>query len=266
MNTLHRIPSRAIIKVGTDVITTPEGELDMHVMRELSRQIAEVRAQVGRIALVTSGAVAAGRAVLKTKKHAHETVADKQKFAMVGQVPLLLRWSELLKEQGLIAGQILLTGKNFDSRSECQHLQDGLESAFTDSAQIVPVVNENDPIATEELKVSDNDEIAAHLAKIMGAQYVLLLSKISGIQRELGNISSVISEVAAGSHECEQYIVEDATSENGTGGAASKVRVGQELSDVGIQTTVAHGRDYNVIPDVLLKGKRIGTTFFPQEK
>ena len=264
MKTLYTPPERVVIKVGTDVITTPDGELDTHVMRELSRQIAAVRDRVGRIALVTSGAVAAGRAVLKRLKRKDESIAELQKYAMVGQVPLLLRWSEFLQECNIIAGQILLTGKNFDSISDRHHLQSGLDEAFSDSEKIIPVVNENDPIATRELKVSDNDEIAAHLAKIMGAQRVVLLSKISGIEKVLGDANTVIPEVAAGSRECEQYVVHT-TSTNGTGGADSKVRVGQNLSEAGVMTTVAHGRERDVLLRILLQDERMGTTFLPRK-
>lgn len=260
MNSPSRILNTVVIKVGTDVITTPEGALNVKAMRSIVEQIVSIRERVARVVLVSSGAVAAGRAILGRKRRTNETVPEKQKYAFVGQVPLMSAWARLFKKKGIVVGQGLLTGKNFDSKSERHHIHEGLEEVFRDRVPIIPIFNENDLVATRELKLTDNDELAGHIAQMIGAQKVLLLSTIRGIQRNLQDPTTVIRTVPVGSRECEQY-VQPSTSDNGIGGADTKVRVGQELSIFGIETTIASGNEPNVIPRVMINGERLGTTF-----
>lgn len=258
MNSNHY--QTAIIKIGTDVITTKEGLLNQDVIASIVKQVYLIRKHIPRVGIVTSGAVAAGRAEYGVKKRDDESLPRKQMFASAGQHPLMASYADRFKEHGMVANQILVTGKDIDSLRSRGHITDTLEEIFASEIPSVPVINENDTVATRELKISDNDELARHVALMTKAQKVILLTSVAGVLRDYPNPESVIREVPLGSEEYKQYL-NGATSGNGRGGMKSKTNVAEKLARKKIETTIAPGREVDVIKRILLNRERIGTTF-----
>src|SRR5690349_7239276 len=166
---------RMIIKVGTSTLTQGTEKLSRRYMLRLVQEIVALHKRGCEVVLVSSGAVATGRDVFNGS---HSTFATKQMFASIGQVKLMQIWAELFALFDLQIGQILLTKEDFSDRKReltCQTLNALLEN------KIVPIINENDPVANKELSIGDNDNLAALVAEVVDADTLILLTDQEGL-------------------------------------------------------------------------------------
>ncbi len=241
-------------------MTTPEGRLDLNVVESIADQMAYVRRYIPRLLLVTSGAVATGCERYGRLRSDRETTRKKQHYASVGAYRVLVEYDDRLDVHGCVAAMMLLTRREIDSAVCRRHLRDTLEEIFADVVPTIPIINENDVIATRELRLTDNDQLAALMARMIRAEHVLILTGVPGILRDISDPTSLISTIPLGSTEHQRYI-HDGTSENGKGGMRRKDHYAAWLAKQGIGVTIVDGRGTNVIVDVLLERQNPGTEY-----
>lgn len=252
MKDMHKI----VIKVGSSTLTQGTQTLSRRYMLGLVQQIVHLKSQRVQIVLVSSGAVATGRDLLNGS--VSQSLPSKQAFASIGQVKLMQTWFELFSLFDLQVGQVLLTKDDF-SHPRCSLTRDTLNCLLD---HVLPIVNENDTMATKETRIGDNDNLAALVAKLIGADTVILLTDQEGLFNAdprlnpeaklipiVKEIDDAIIALAGGS-----------STSFGTGGMATKIEAAQMASLAGIRTFIASATLPNVLID-LVGGKKIGTLF-----
>ncbi|HLN64272.1 MAG TPA: glutamate 5-kinase [Symbiobacteriaceae bacterium] len=249
---------RIVVKVGTSTVTHPGGLLHLGRIESLVRQLADLHAEGRDVVLVTSGAVGAGLGRLGlTMRPAG--LAAKQALAAVGQGLLMQRYEAFFGEYGCVVGQMLLTRQDLEDEKRRASAQATMQQLFT--WRVIPVVNENDTVANEEIRVGDNDTLSARVAVLAGADLLILLSDVDGFYpadprsnpelRPLERVS-LQSELIAGAG--------GPGTPGGTGGMVTKVKAAQICAAAGIPTVLAGGARPRVIREIM-EGEPVGTLF-----
>ncbi|HFQ5193611.1 TPA: glutamate 5-kinase [Vibrio vulnificus] len=257
-------PKTIVVKLGTSVLTGGTLALDRAHMVELARQCAELKKQGHSVVVVSSGAIAAGREHLGYPALPN-AMASKQLLAAVGQSQLIQTWESLFALYGIKIGQMLLTRADLEDRERFLNARDTI-NALVDNG-IIPVVNENDAVATNEIKVGDNDNLSALVGILCGADKLLLLTDQKGLYtadprkdpnaeliKEVKVIDDTLRKIAGGSG-----------TTLGTGGMATKLQAADIARRAGIEVIIAAGRGQNVIFDALSSVPQ-GTRFLPCEE
>lgn len=248
-----------VVKLGTSVLTGGSRRLNRAHIVELVRQCAQLHADGHRIVIVTSGAIAAGREHLNYPE-LPATIASKQLLAAVGQSRLIQLWEQLFSIYGIHVGQMLLTRADMEDRERFLNAQDTLRALLNNN--IVPVINENDAVATAEIKVGDNDNLSALVAILADADKLLLLTDQQGLytadprnnpDAELITDVHVIDDAL-------RAIAGDSVSGLGTGGMGTKLQAANVACRAGIDVVIAAGVKPGVISDVA-QGNPVGTRF-----
>lgn len=251
---------RIVIKVGTNVLTDENGQLDLPVFHQIVTQIAILSKKGWSIVLVSSGAVGAGNAVLKTCDITDETI-KRQVLSSIGQANLMKIYFDLFSAHNMICSQVLATKEDFSEGDHYHNMVNCFEGLL--SQRIIPIVNENDVVSLIELMFTDNDELAGLTAKMIGAKKLLLLTNVDGFYNgspeDTG--TEIIHEVKVSSDSVEAY-VDITSSSQGRGGMSSKLKTGIRATKEGIETHIAAGKKPNVIIDII-DGKPAGTKFVP---
>lgn len=250
---------RIVVKLGTSVLTGGTPKLDHPHMVELARQCAELCQQGKEIIICTSGAIAVGRHRLDFPDVAN-TVTNKQMFAAVGQSRLMQMWERYFEIYGIHVGQILLTRADINNRKRYLNARDTLLTLLEN--RIVPIVNENDAVATEEIKVGDNDNLSALVSTMAEADLLLLLTDQPGLFTadprtnpdaqlipEVYKIDETVKALAGGS-----------VSGLGVGGMATKLQAADVARRAGADVVIAAGSAPNVITRIT-EGEPVGTRF-----
>jgi len=254
---------RVVVKVGTSTITYPNGKLNLTRIEKLVRELADEVHRGKEIVLVSSGAVGAGMDRLGLKEKP-KTIPEKQAAAAVGQGILMQTYEKLFSEYGQIVGQVLLTREDSVHRSRYANSRNTLLTLL--GMKVIPIINENDAVAIDELKIGDNDTLSATVAAIVDADVVIILSDIDGVYTEnphLNPAAVLISEIADITPEIEA-VCGGAGSERGTGGMLTKMEAAKIAVNSGIFLVIASGSRDGAIRDVLL-GNEIGTLFVPKD-
>ena len=252
---------RVVVKVGSSSLVGPDGHLDLGSIGSLTDQIARLVDQGTDVVLVTSGAIAASLGVLGLSSRPDD-IASLQACASVGQVALVDAYAEAFARYGLHVGQILLTRNDTGSRTAYLHARQTIERLL--SMGVVPVVNENDTVAVDEIKFGDNDSLAAIVGALVQADLVVIMSDIDGLYTadpRRDPTATIIERVDAVDEQL-LAIAGDAGSKVGTGGMRTKVRAGRALQMAGIPLVVCLGSRRDVLVDVA-NGAAIGTRFMP---
>lgn len=243
---------KIVVKVGTSSLMG-EKALSKQVMLGLVEQVVNLRVMRKEVVLVSSGAVAAGREVLEQ--------ASKPMSASVGQVRLMQAWAELFGLFDVYVGQVLLTRQDFNTR--LQNTRETLEGLLRH--KIVPVVNENDTVVTQECRIGDNDNLAALVAGAIEADAVILLTDQEGlytadprIDRE-ARLVPVVEKI-----DDAIFALAGGTLGRGTGGMKTKIEAAKIAAKKGARTIIASASRPNVLLD-LVQGKAIGTMFMQED-
>jgi glutamate 5-kinase len=248
---------RVIVKIGTKVLTKDDGTLDTEFLKHAVEQIVQLRQKGLQIIVVTSGAGGAGKSLVSLPDIQSETVR-KQVFAAVGQVKLMTTYAELFGKHGYHCAQVLATKEDFRDEQHYINMQNCFEGLLLDN--VIPVVNENDVVATTELLFTDNDELAGLVATQLKADCLIILTSTDGIldadNRTVPEVNSFTIKGVA------EYITPE-KSASGRGGMISKFAVAKELSEKGISVYIVDGKQENVLLSVL-GGKSVGTHFVSQ--
>jgi glutamate 5-kinase len=249
-----------VVKVGSRVLTGADGLLDIARVESLGRQIATLAGSGRQVVLVSSGAVAAGMGRLALPKRPTE-LAHLQAVAAVGQSCLIEAWDRSLRDRGRHAAQVLLVAEDLSDRTHYLNIRNTLRTLLEYGA--VPVINENDTVSTAELRTSfgDNDQLAALVASLLGAQLLVLLSDVAGLYdrdpghpeaRVVANVDRIGMEIEA--------LIRDRPGCLSKGGMASKLEAARIVTETGGHCIIAGGREDDVL-ERLCRGEAIGTLF-----
>lgn len=240
-------PVRIAVKIGSNVLTRPNGRLDISRMAALVDQIAELRHRGMEVLLISSGAVASGRGALPHLKD--ESVTGRQLFAAVGQAKLIEHYYDLFQEYGITVGQILITKENFVNESLLAN-QKRCITAMLDNG-VIPVINENDTVSVDELMFTDNDELSGLVACMMRANLLIILSNVDGVFT--GVPGEPDSELIHDVYPQDDYshCVSGQKSEFGRGGMMTKMKTAFSVAAQGIEVRIANGRRHDVLLDVV---------------
>ena len=258
-----------VVKVGTDVLLTKNHTLNKKRIRHIIEQIMRVKRELRmrHFILVTSGKVTAGLAAYGRRRPPQKlTLPEKQKYATAGnELYEIIRHS--LLEHKCRANITEVTRKNFRDIVERDNMLQAMRSINEDEKDGLIVMNENDFVATEELDYSfgDNDRLAEAAVMLTRADVLAILTSTHGIQRDL---KSPISTIEIYTEDCDQFILKDAQSKNGVGGADVKVDVCKRLAKEGVTSHIMNGTTDGILSHVLLDGRRgngINWTTFPPD-
>lgn len=247
-----------VIKIGTGVLTREDGTLDGASLARLVTAIADLSGEGRRCILVSSGAVGAGTSVLGLSEYP-EDVPTRQAAAAVGQTRLMHAYQNLFSHFEIDVAQLLLTGDDFPSAEHRGRIKDTLQRLLQQPG-IVPVINENDSVAVEELRVGDNDLLSARVAILVGARLLVLLTSVDGL---LPPGSEDIIEVVEEVGEVLGYARGDAKGRFSMGGMGGKLQAVQMAVEAGVETVIANGRRPERL-QAIVEGGGYATRFPPR--
>ncbi|MDE2769276.1 MAG: glutamate 5-kinase [Chloroflexota bacterium] len=253
--TLHA-SRRIVVKCGTRLLAGESG-VNQAFVANMARQIARIRLQGTQVALVTSGAVAVGRSIVALPGDA---LVTRQVLAAIGQAPLMAQYSACFAGQGMTVAQTLLSRADLHNRTGYLNARNALTGLF--DAGVVPIANENDVVATEELRFGDNDRLSVLIAKLIGADRLYILSRTAGLYTadpECESTAELIPDASA-LPRAELERIAGGASQGGLGGMRSKLQAALEASADGVDVVIAGGDEADVIVR-LEAGERLGTRF-----
>ncbi len=245
---------RIVVKVGTTSLTEG-GLISESKIRMLVDDIAGLCEKGYQIALVSSGAISAGAAAMGRKKN-NLTIPEKQALASIGQSLLMNEYRKQFGRKSLHAGQILLTEDDVKNRKRFLNARNTFESLF--EMGVIPIVNENDTVAVNEIKFGDNDTLSAHIASVIDAHLLVLLSDIDGFYRDLSDpsplehVNKITPEILKSAG--------DSGSGHGTGGMITKLKAADMILKCGEMMIIARGAERNILGRIMA-GENTGTLF-----
>lgn len=254
---------RIIVKVGTSTLNYANGKLNIERIELLVRELSDLANQGKEIVLVSSGAVGAGLERMKQSKRP-SSIPQRQALAAVGQGILMHLYEKLFAEYGQTVAQILLTQENSRQYSQYINSRNALMALL--EMKVIPIVNENDAVAVDELKIGDNDTLSATVATLVDADALIILSDIDGLYTAnplKDKQAKLIERVDHITPEVEQ-MAGGAGTTMGTGGMSTKIKAAKIAVNSGITMVIASGEEKNVLRR-LLKGEKLGTIFPAKE-
>jgi glutamate 5-kinase len=257
--------SVVVVKIGTSSITDDHGGIVRDAVQKLCADVAELRRRGHQVVVVTSGAIAAGLPVLGFGGHARpRDPVTLQAVSAVGQSRLMRVYDDALAAHELVAGQVLIAPLDFVDRRQYLHARGTLGRLL--ELGVVPVVNENDAIADDEIRFGDNDRIAALVAHLVGAETLVLLTDIVGVltaDPRLDENASLIEEIVEVDHELEA-LAGGAGSARGSGGMSTKIAAAKIASWSGVRTIIAAAARDHVVVDAVEGVAGVGTVVLPR--
>ncbi len=258
--TIMKDKKRIVVKIGSSSLThEATGDMNLEKLEQLVRVLTDFSNQGKEVVLVSSGAIAVGRKTIKLNERPKEK-AVKQACAAIGQTRLMMVYQRLFAEYNKVPAQVLMT--KFTMLNE--ESRENATATFAELLKmgVIPIVNENDTVATDEIEFGDNDTLSALVAALIQADLLILLSDIDGLYTD-----DPRSNPDAKFIEQIDYISDDlirmakgAGSDVGTGGMATKISAARIANDAGADMVIANGEDVHVLRDIL-KGKSVGTLF-----
>lgn len=248
------------VKVGSNVLTKPDGTLNVSQIAHLVDQIAFLRKNGVEIVLVTSGAVAAGRAILEPAKKT-DTISKRQLWSALGQVKLISRYSDFFSEQGLVCAQVLATKESFSSRLHYLNMKNCFTTLLEN--KVVPIVNENDTISVTELMFTDNDELSGLIASMVNSEALIILTNVDGVYNAnpKSEDAQLIEQIELNDIKFEEGISTE-HSDFGRGGMLTKFRIARKVAGDGVGVHIANGTIENVLTDLMKVESSLKHTFF----
>ena len=250
---------RIVVKVGTSTLAHPSGLINIRRVEEVCKVMSDLKNAGHDIILVTSGAIGMGAGKLQLSERPRD-VAAKQAAAAVGQCELMYTYDKLFSEYNHTVAQLLMTGSDFENEERHINFKNTMDKLLEFKA--LPIINENDTVATEEIKVGDNDTLSAMVAVNVSADLLILLSDIDGLftadphTDPNAKLISVVSEInddilALGGDEGSAF---------GTGGMRTKLHAAQICTEKNCDMIIANGEKPDILYDIV-DGKAVGTRF-----
>lgn len=250
---------RIVVKVGTSTLAHAGGLLNIRRVEELCKVLSDLKNAGNDIILVTSGAIGMGTGKLQLKSKPTD-IAGKQAAAAVGQCELMYTYDKLFSEYNHTVAQLLMTGDDFEHADRYNNFINTMNKLLEFSA--LPIINENDTVSTDEIKVGDNDTLSAMVAVSVKADLLILLSDIDGLftsdphKNSEATLISVVSEIT----DEIRSLAGDKGSSLGTGGMKTKIRAAEISTSKGCDMVIANGENPYVLYDIV-DGKSVGTRF-----
>lgn len=249
---------KIIIKIGSSTITSDDGTIDKDFIENLAYQVNTLMDQGKRVVLVSSGARIAGVSTIG-KWSRKEDINYKQALCAIGQVELMDSYRRIFNKYDIHIAQILLTKEDFESEARTLNIRNTLFTLLDEG--VLPIINENDTVCVEEIKIGDNDVLAARAAALWGGDLLVLLSDIEGIyDKNPSDEDAKLIERVTDPYQLEKNISIGEKSSFGTGGIATKIEAAKIVNKHGTSLIVAKGKE----KDILLKlsdGSGKGTLF-----
>ncbi len=250
---------RIVIKVGTSTLAHSTGLINIRHIESLCKVISDIKNMGNEIVFVSSGAIGMGVGKLKLKKRPDD-LAGKQAAAAVGQCELMYTYDKLFSQYNHTSAQLLITDDDVAVNERKQNFVNTLSRLL--ELDVIPIINENDTVATHQIVLGDNDTLSAIVASAVNADLLIILSDIDGLydadprKNEGAKLIPIVEEI-------DENIVAlggSAGSCLGTGGMATKIKAAQIATKIGCDTIIASGEDSNILYDIV-EGKQIGTKF-----
>lgn len=254
---------KIVIKVGTSTLAHSTGRLNIRRVEELCKVLSDLKNSGHEVILVSSGAIGMGRGKLQLSEKPVD-IPTKQAAAAVGQCELMYTYDKLFSEYNHTVAQLLMTGEDF--ASEERHVNFSNTMARLLELQVLPVINENDTVATDEIKVGDNDTLSALVAASINADLLVLLSDIDGLYTadpKKDENAVIIHEIRELNDEV-MALGGDAGSSLGTGGMRTKLKAAELCYHAGCDMIIANGADPSLLYDIC-EGKMVGTRFYAKK-
>lgn len=251
---------RIVIKIGTSTLAHKSGELNIRRTEELCRIISDIKNSGEEVIIVSSGAIGMGAAKLSLQGKPCD-IATKQAAAAVGQCELMYRYDKLFAEYHHNVAQILLTGDDFNNETRHRNFTNTISRLL--ELKALPIINENDTIATDEIKVGDNDTLSALVSVSISADLLILLSDIDGLFTADPHIdpnAELIKEI----HEIDSAVLAlagDTSSGLGTGGMRTKLSAAEICLNGGCDMIIANGANPKILYDIINNNNPICTRF-----
>jgi glutamate 5-kinase len=258
--------STVVVKVGSSSITSHDGTIAVDAIAKLCDEIAAARGEGHRIVVVTSGAIAAGLPAIGMTRADAPDLATLQAVSAIGQSRLMRVYDDLFASRSIVSGQILIAPLDFMERSQYLHARSTIVRLL--ELGVVPVVNENDALADDEIRFGDNDRIAALVAHLVSADLLLLLTDAPGLftaDPRLDESASLIEEIIEVDAELEA-VAGGTGSDRGSGGMASKLAAAKIAAWSGVRAVIAGAERPGVIADAIAGVPGVGTVVRPREK
>ncbi len=250
---------RIVIKIGTSTLAHKTGRLNIRRVEELCKVISDLKNAGNEIIMVSSGAIGMGVGKLLLSEKPKD-IPTKQAAAAVGQCELMYTYDKLFSEYNHTVAQILITGEDIEHNDRCRNFKNTMNRLLELNA--IPIINENDSIATNEIVIGDNDTLGAIVATTINADLLIILSDIDGLFTAdphkdknavlLHKVEKITPEI--------EGMTDGAGSELGTGGMTTKIKAAKLANASGVDMIIANGKDPDILYDIL-EGKDIGTRF-----
>ncbi len=255
---------RIVVKVGTSTLTHASGQLNLGRIERIVRELADLNNQEREVILVSSGAIGIGSTRMGFKK-VPRTMPEKQALAAIGQGTLLHIYEKIFAEYGQTVAQVLLTREDIDDRIRYLNATSAVTALL--NMKVIPIINENDTVAIEEIKFGDNDTLSAMVAGLIDADLLLILSDVDGLYdsdprlnqeaRLLGQVEEITDQMEENSH--------SRGSRFSSGGMLTKLKAARICMAAGVPMVIANSEVEDVIRKIV-RGEEVGTLFVPREE
>lgn len=254
---------KIVIKIGSNTLSTDEGILNKGFFRSFSQQVKTLKDKGKQIVIVSSGARIAGVSTLGKWKR-KEDLHYKQALCAIGQVELMDSFRRSFKEEDILIGQILLTKDDLSDPNRTVFIRNTLFTLIDEG--VIPIINENDSVSVDEIKIGDNDNLAAMIANLWNADLLLLLSDIDGVydKNPHDHKDAVLQELITDINKLKSEISFGDKSHFGTGGIQTKIEAAEKVTSYGIPMILACGKTENIITGLIDKRER-GSLFLPHK-
>jgi glutamate 5-kinase len=250
---------KIVIKIGSNTLAKADGTINIDFMLEFAEQCAVLIKQGKQLILVSSGAQVAG--VSTTKEWARKKdVHYRQALCAIGQVELMHQWRKAFQKQDLHIGQLLLTKDDFENEHRSLNIRNTLFTLVDEG--VVPIINENDSVSYDEIKIGDNDNLSALTAILWSADMLILFSDIDGVYSDnpKTNPNAKLIETVESIPELRKSIKMGDTNDFGTGGMETKIQAAEKVNEYGIQMLLANGKNEKSLSSLLEENSK-GTLF-----
>jgi len=258
---LHGV-KRLVVKIGSSLIASREHGLNHRRLESLAQEVADLKGEGRELVIVSSGAILSGLEKLEIQQRPR-SLPVKQAAAAVGQSRLIWAYEKAFEARGLKVAQVLLTQDDLANRKRFLNSRNTLTTLL--ALDVIPVVNENDTVVTEEIRFGDNDNLAGLVAHLVDAQLLVILSDVEGLYTDdprrhsnaalIPIVNKIDGEILR--------LARDTETQEGTGGMRSKVLTAQKVARYGVSTVIASGRRSGILAEIL-KGIPVGTLFLPE--
>jgi glutamate 5-kinase len=254
--------STLVVKVGTNLLTDKQKGIRRERIIQLARDVAYVQGLGHDVAIVSSGAIGAGVAALGLKSRPR-TIPEKQATAAIGQPILMEEYQSAFRKLDKTVAQILLTNDDFTNRIRYMNARNTMRALFDKG--VVPIINENDTVAVDEIKLGDNDNLSALVASLLGSDLLVILSDVDGLYTDdpTRNSSAELIPVVDGISPEIEKLARKSGSDLGTGGMITKIQAAHRCAESGIAMIITSGEDPSVLRQIL-SGDFRGTLFLPR--